>query len=86
MQIIPDRSADNSKALLEGDTTGKIIGAFYAIYNELGYGFLESVYAGALEIELTERGLPYVREHPSTCSIISELSGCSAPTFSLWVE
>jgi GxxExxY protein len=54
----------HQSALLEGDTTEKIIGAFYAIYNELGYGFLERVYAGALEIELAERGLPYVRERP----------------------
>ena len=64
MQIIPNRSTNAADGLLEGETTGQIIGAFYAIYNELGHGFLESVYAGALEVELTERGIPYVREHP----------------------
>jgi len=26
------------------DVTDKIIGIFYDVYNELGYGFLESVY------------------------------------------
>ncbi|MEO8623720.1 MAG: GxxExxY protein, partial [bacterium] len=42
--------------------TGQIIGAFYEVYNELGYGFLESVYAAALEIEFQLRGVPHVRE------------------------
>ena len=45
------------------DGTAEIIGAFYAVYNELRYGFLESVYAGALEVEFRERGISYIREH-----------------------
>jgi GxxExxY protein len=39
------------------DLTEQIIGAFYAVYSVLGYGFLEDVYARALEIELIKRGL-----------------------------
>jgi GxxExxY protein len=50
--------------LIRGEITGQIIGAFYDVYNELLYGFLESVYAGALEVELQKRGIPYVRELP----------------------
>ena len=42
--------------LLEGELTGEIIGAFYQCYNELGYGFLESVYRRALAVELRARG------------------------------
>jgi GxxExxY protein len=38
------------------DLTEKIIGAFYAVYNELGFGFLESVYHNAMLIALTARG------------------------------
>ncbi len=34
------------------DLTEKIIKAFYKVYNNLGYGFLEKVYENALFIEL----------------------------------
>ncbi len=37
--------------------TQKIIGAFYTVYNALGYGFLENVYENALRIELHKIGL-----------------------------
>ena len=36
--------------------TRSIIGAFYAVYTELGYGLAESLYSKALEIELRLRG------------------------------
>lgn len=35
----------------------KIIGVFYEVYNELGHGFLESVYQRSLCLALTEAGL-----------------------------
>jgi len=38
------------------DLTEAIIAAFYDVYNALGYGFLEKVYANALVIELRKRG------------------------------
>ena len=37
--------------------TEHIIGIFYDVYNELGYGFLESVYEESLVIALREAGL-----------------------------
>ena len=40
----------------------KIIGCFYAVYNNLGSGFLESVYQEALAIEFDKNNIPYVRE------------------------
>jgi hypothetical protein len=45
--------------LLEEDLTREIIGAFYEVYNALGYGFLERIYKRALEIALRRpRGWP----------------------------
>jgi GxxExxY protein len=38
------------------DLTDKIIQAFYCVYNELGFGFLENVYQNALYFELLNRG------------------------------
>jgi GxxExxY protein len=39
------------------ELTGKIIRAFYNVYDELGYGFLEKVYEQALMVELKDMGL-----------------------------
>lgn len=39
------------------ELTEQIIGAFYAVYSTLGYGFLEEVYEKAMDIELKKRGL-----------------------------
>ena len=41
---------------LHSDITGEILKAFYKVYNELGYGFLERVYKNALYKELTKHG------------------------------
>src|SRR5438270_5336539 len=40
----------------------QIVGVFYSVYNELGYGFLEAVYEEALYIGLTEAGLSVARQ------------------------
>ena len=37
--------------------TEKIIAVFYDVYNELGHGFLESVYHKSLALALDEKGL-----------------------------
>jgi len=39
------------------DITSLVLKAFFNVYNELGYGFLEKVYENALLIELREFGL-----------------------------
>ena len=44
------------------DVTEKIIGIFYDVYNELGYGFLESVYEESLVIALRQAGLVVNRQ------------------------
>ncbi|MEK7272006.1 MAG: GxxExxY protein [Nitrospirota bacterium] len=45
------------KEFLYEEITKKIIKCFYKIYDELGSGFLESVYEKALMIELKDIGL-----------------------------
>jgi hypothetical protein len=53
-EIHPERATMNPSdyaergSLKHGDITEKIIGAFYDVYNELGFGFLESVYHKAM--------------------------------------
>jgi GxxExxY protein len=44
------------------ELTENIIGIFYDVYNELGYGFLESVYEESLVIALREDGLGVERQ------------------------
>src|SRR4051812_44029315 len=39
------------------DITEQVIGAFYDVYNVLGFGFLESVYHRAMVIALEAKGL-----------------------------
>jgi len=60
------------ESLLEHKTTESIIGAFYHVYNRLGYGFLENVYALALEKELRARGHRVDREFVVTITYEGE--------------
>lgn len=48
---------DQNSALKHGELTEKILGVYYDVYNELGPGFIESVYEKALAIALREGGL-----------------------------
>lgn len=49
--------------LVEERLTRSIIGAFFDVYNTLGFGFLEHIYVMALERELIARG------HAVTCEV-----------------
>ena len=46
------------------DLSGKIIGAAIRVHEDLGPGFLESVYEEALGIELAAQGLSFERQRP----------------------
>ena len=50
------------KRLLDERLTHSVIGAFYEVYNTLGFGFLEHIYVMALERELRSRGHHVGRE------------------------
>jgi GxxExxY protein len=50
------------RELIEERLTHSVIGAFFEVYNTLGFGFLEMVYVMALERELIGRGHQVSRE------------------------
>jgi len=53
-----------SEEYLCEELTSEIIGCFYDVYNELGYGFLEKVYENALKHKLEQKGLDVQRQSP----------------------
>jgi GxxExxY protein len=52
----------NTDTLQHKETTDVILKSFYEVYNELGDGFLESVYENALYIVLAGHGLHVERQ------------------------
>ena len=52
----------NDGVLKHRELTEKIIGVFYEVYNELGHGFIESVYEKAFEVALTSKGIAVLRQ------------------------
>jgi GxxExxY protein len=51
-----------TEKLLFQELTKSILACFYAVYDSLGYGFLENVYCNALAVELRRRGHRVSRE------------------------
>jgi len=52
----------NPEGLKHRELTEKIIGVFYDVYNELGHGFLETIYEQALAIALAQAGMKVERQ------------------------
>jgi GxxExxY protein len=50
------------RQLIHSELTESVVGAFYDVYNTLGFGFLEHIYMTALERELVTRGHAVARE------------------------
>jgi GxxExxY protein len=61
--------------LRQSELTSKIIGVFFDVYNELGYGFLEAVYIEALSVALHHAGLNIQREMPLSVFFRKRLIG-----------
>jgi GxxExxY protein len=74
----PDQTTEITSVrarLVDEELTGQVIGAFYTVYNKLGYGFRESVYSRALTIELRRCGLRVDREVSFTVYYEGEVVG-----------
>jgi GxxExxY protein len=54
----------DAAGLVHRELSERVIGAFYDTYNELGHGFLESVYENAFAIQLEQCGLQVTRQQP----------------------
>lgn len=61
--------------LLHKDMTNTVIKAFYKVYNQLGYGFLEKVYENAMMIELNNMGLHCQKQRPIKVYYLGEEIG-----------
>ena len=57
------------------DVTKQIIGAFFEVYNELGYGFLETVYRNAMAVALNTMGLQVYKEPSLTARFRGQVVG-----------
>jgi len=61
--------------LLHKDLSDKIIGAYYNIYNTLGFGFLEKVYENVYSVELKSLNLDFQTQKPIEAYYKSEKVG-----------
>ena len=52
----------DTRGLKHKELRETIIGVFYDVYNELGHGFLESVYEKAFDFALSAKGLEVLRQ------------------------
>jgi GxxExxY protein len=66
---------EKTDGLIHQDLTGRILGVFYRVYNELGSGFLEAVYEHAVTKELRAEGLKADRQIPITVSYRGQPAG-----------
>ena len=59
-----DTQDEQDKGLKHEQITKAVIGCAFEVINELGGGFLESVYERALLLALRQKGLSAVSQHP----------------------
>lgn len=60
----PGAGRGRAVVLKHSDVTDGVLKAFYAVFNELGHGFLESVYRRAMAISLRDVGFSVTEEEP----------------------
>lgn len=65
----------DNHGLMHEELTSRILRVFYDVYNELGFGYLESIYEKAMEIALQEAGLRVQRQVPVPVSFRGRVIG-----------
>ncbi len=67
---------DNAWSTLEHkELSSRILKCSYDVYNELGFGFLESVYENALNLALRQEGLAVSKQEAITVRFRGEVVG-----------
>jgi GxxExxY protein len=72
---------NTDKKLIYADTTYKIRGCLFNVYNELGFGHKEQIYQKALEKELLENKIAFSREKNLKVKYHGESVGNYRPDF-----
>lgn len=70
-----DRIKEEPGGLLHMEVTGKVLEAAFEVINELGAGFLESVYENAMILALKEKGLEVRPQAPLAVLFRGDLVG-----------
>jgi GxxExxY protein len=59
--------------------TEQLIGAYYTLYNDLGHGFIESIYKKAFGLLLRDLGVEFKEEVPISVHYRGVVLGNSVP-------
>lgn len=70
-----DRQDEQDTALKHEQITKSVIGCAFEVINELGAGFLESVYEKALFLALRQKGLSAISQYPAKVIFRGECVG-----------
>ena len=81
-----DEQDGQDKKLLNAELTRSIIGCAFEVINELGSGFLESVYERAMMIALPDAGISTEAQRPIRISYRGSPLATSTLTFWLMIE
>jgi GxxExxY protein len=71
----------SGRALLHGELTEQLFGAFFEVYRNLRPGYLEPTYAGAIALELSDRGIAFEREAVLKVMYKGRVAGVYRPDF-----
>ena len=66
---------------MHGELTEQVIGAFFEVHRILRPGYHESTYAGAMALELTDRGIAFEREALLRVMYKGRVAGVYRPDF-----